>query len=80
VCVTIEAREGKTEGKEERGMNHMDFDPNLIKERNQQIRREVDSLRFEERLRKERNPRGSQLSVLVERGNSLSVERGSRVS
>jgi len=27
-------------------MNYMDFDPNLIREHNQQIRREVDSLRL----------------------------------
>ena len=35
-------------------MNHYtDFDPILIRERNQQIRDEVDSLRLEKRLRKD---------------------------
>jgi hypothetical protein len=32
-------------------MNYMDFDPYLIRERNQQMLREVNSLRLEERLR-----------------------------
>ncbi len=42
-------------------MNHYtDFDLILIRERNQQIRDEVDSLRLKKRLRKGRTPRGSQ--------------------
>lgn len=52
-------------------MNHTDFDPNLIGERNQQMQREVDSLRLEERPRKERMPRGSRVSVLLKRGRLL---------
>jgi hypothetical protein len=46
-----------TEVKEEQGMNYMDFDPHMIREQNQQMKREVDSLRLEERLRNEHNPR-----------------------
>jgi hypothetical protein len=35
-------------------MNHyMDFDPYLIRERNQQVQREVHALRLEEQLREE---------------------------
>jgi hypothetical protein len=52
-------------------MDYMDFDPHLIREHNQQVQREVDSLRLEERLRNERKPRGSRLSVLVKRGKLL---------
>ena len=55
-------------------MNHfMDFDPYLIRERNQQIRDEVNSLYREERLRKERNAPLSQVSVLVKRGRRLLI-------
>jgi hypothetical protein len=55
-------------------MNHfMDFDPYLIRERNQQIRDEVNSLYREERLRKERNAPLSQGSVLVKRGRRLLI-------
>jgi hypothetical protein len=45
VCVTTETREAK----EEQGMNHMDFDPQVIRERNGQMRSEIESLRLEER-------------------------------
>jgi hypothetical protein len=45
-------------------MNHyMDFDPDLIRERNRQVHREVRSLRLEERLREERGSSGSQFVV-----------------
>lgn len=48
-------------------MNHYtDFDPILIRERDQQIRDEVDSLRLEKRLRKVRTPRGSQPVVSLD--------------
>ena len=44
-----------TEGKEEEQMNHyMDFDPYVIRERNQQMQRELDSLRLQQRLREAR--------------------------
>ena len=57
-------------------MNHyVDMDPHLIRERNEQIRREVHSLRLEERLGKERNSHGSRVSVLVKRRRPL-IERG----
>ena len=54
-------------------MNHyMDFDPHLIRERNEQMRREVDSLRLEGRLREDRTARDSRLlSGLVKRGRLL---------
>jgi hypothetical protein len=64
VCVTIEPREGK----EEQGMNYMDFDPYLIREHNQHIRREVDSLRLEERLPEDRGSSDSRLVALARRG------------
>jgi hypothetical protein len=51
----------------------MDFDPYLIRERNQQIRDEVNSLYREERLRKERNSPLSQVSILVKRGRRLLI-------
>ena len=56
------------EGEEEEEMNHyMDFDPNLIRERNQQMQREVRSLRLEERLREERGSSGSRFTTLAKR-------------
>jgi hypothetical protein len=54
--------------KEEQGMNYMDFDPYVIEERNQQVHREVHSLRLEERLREERGSSGSRLVALAKRG------------
>ena len=53
-------------------MNHyMDFDPHLIRERNEQTRREVNALRLEGRLRKAHDPRGLRLAALVKRGRLL---------
>jgi hypothetical protein len=49
-------------------MNYMDFDPNLIREHNQQIRRQVDSLRLEERLLEDRGSSDSRLVALARRG------------
>jgi len=50
-------------------MNHyMDFDPYVIRERNQQVHREVCSLRLEERLREERGSSGSRIAALAKRG------------
>jgi hypothetical protein len=58
-------------------MNHyMDFDPGLIRSRNEQMREEVQSLRLEERLRKNRNPRLSRLAALRESAGALLVDRG----
>jgi len=55
--------------KEEEEMNHyMDFDPYLIKERNQQVHREVNSLRLEEQLRKEHGSSDSRFVTLAKRG------------
>jgi hypothetical protein len=64
VCVRIEP----TEGKEEQGMNHMDFDPHVVRERNEQMQREVRSLRLEERLREERGSSSSRFVALAKRG------------
>ncbi len=49
-------------------MNYMDFDPHLIRERNEQMHREVNSLRLQERLRKDRQSSGSRFSALARRG------------
>jgi tRNA A-37 threonylcarbamoyl transferase component Bud32 len=54
--------------KEEEEMNHyMYFDPYVIKERNQQVYREVHSLRLEQRLREERGSSGSRFVALAKR-------------
>ncbi len=50
-------------------MNHyMDFDPYVIRERNQQMQRDVDSLRLKERLREARGPSSTRFVVLVRKG------------
>ncbi|MBA3702921.1 MAG: hypothetical protein H0W79_08875 [Rubrobacteraceae bacterium] len=47
-------------------MNHYSgFDPYLIKERNEEIRREVQALRFEERLREDHSQALSRLVVFA---------------
>ena len=48
--------------------HYMDFDPYVIRERNEQMLREVNSLRLQERLREERGSSGSRLSALARRG------------
>jgi hypothetical protein len=54
--------------KEEKQMNHyMDFDPYVIGERNQQVHREVRSLRLEKRLREARGSSGSRFVALAKR-------------
>ena len=50
-------------------MNHyMDFDPYVIRERNQQVHREVHALRLEEQLREERGSSASRFVALAKRG------------
>jgi len=50
-------------------MNHyMDSDPYVIRERSQQVHREVCSLRLEKRLREERGSSGSRFVALAKRG------------
>ena len=50
-------------------MNHyMDFDPYLTRQRNQEMLREVRSLRLEEQLRKGRGSRGLWFVALTRRG------------
>ena len=56
-------------------MNYMDFNPYLTQERHQQMRREVDSLRLQKRLRDDRVPSGSRFSTLARRG-ALPLLRG----
>ena len=46
---------------------YIDFDPYVIRERNHQMRREVSSLRLEERLREDRGPSGSRFVVFARR-------------
>ena len=53
-------------------MNHyMDFDPYVIRERNEQIHREVNSLQLEKRLRKSRKPHGMWIVALGKWGRIL---------
>jgi hypothetical protein len=55
--------------KEEEQMNHyMDFDPYVIRERNQQVHREVNSLRLEKQLREEQGSSGVRFVALAKRG------------
>jgi hypothetical protein len=50
----------------------MYFNPYLIREHNQQMHREVNALRLQERLRKNRKVlRGSGLATLIKRGRLL---------
>jgi hypothetical protein len=48
-------------------MNHADFDPYLIRERNEGLRREVSTLRLEKRLQEDHQPRSSRLIALARR-------------
>jgi hypothetical protein len=48
-------------------MNHYtDFNPYLIRERNEQIRREVKALQLGKQLRKRRNPHGLRMTTFGE--------------
>ena len=49
-------------------MNYADFDPYVIGERNRHIKREVDSLRLEKRLREDRSSSGRRFFALAKRG------------
>jgi hypothetical protein len=51
--------------------HYMNFDPYLIRERNEQIRDEVNSLRLEKQLRKRHKLHGLQIAVLGEWGRTL---------
>jgi hypothetical protein len=51
--------------------HYMDFDPYLIRERNEQIRREVKALQLGKHLRKRRNPHGLRMTALGEWGRIL---------
>jgi hypothetical protein len=56
-------------------MNYMDFNSYLAQERNQQIFREVNSLRLEKRLRDDRVSSGSRFFALARR-SALPLLRG----
>ncbi len=47
-------------------MNYMDFDPYLLRERNQQMLKEVWAIRCKERLRENGGGRASRLATLAE--------------
>jgi hypothetical protein len=67
--VLLDSSRVNTERQEEEEMNHyMDFDPYLIRERNQQVQRDVHALRLEEQLREERRSSGSRFVSLAKRG------------
>jgi hypothetical protein len=51
--------------------HYMDFDPYLIRERNEQIRDEVNSLRLKKQLRKWHNLHGLRIATLGEWGRIL---------
>jgi hypothetical protein len=53
------------EKKEKQDMNYMNFEPHLIRERNEQVQREVDSLRLEKRLREDRGSSGLHFVALA---------------
>ena len=60
-------------------MNHyMDFDPYLIRERNEQMIREVNSLRLEERLREAHGSKDARFVALTRRG-VIPLLRGARL-
>jgi hypothetical protein len=60
-------------------MNYMDFNPYLTQGRHQQMRREVDSLRLQKRLRDNRGPNGSRYFALAHR-SALPLLRGAGLS
>lgn len=56
-------------------MNYMDFNPDLVQERHQQMLREVNSLRLEKRLRDNRRSNGLNFFALARR-SALPLLRG----
>ena len=61
-------------------MNHYtDFDPYFIRERNQLMRTEVNSLRLQERLREDRGSSGARLVALARR-EVMSLVRAARLA
>ena len=60
-------------------MNYMDFNPDLVRERNQQMLREVDSVRLKKRLRKDRTSSGSRFLALARR-SAPPLLRGAELS
>ena len=49
-------------------MNYMDFNPYVIRERNQQVHRDINSLRLEKRLQEDRPSSGRRFVALAKRG------------
>ena len=61
-------------------MNHYtDFDPYFIRERNQLMRTEVNSLRLQQRLREDRGSSGARLVALARR-EVMSLVRAARLA
>ena len=58
--------------------HHMDFDPYVIRERNERMRREVDSLRLKKRLRKDRRSSGSRFVALARRRGVMRLVRAAQ--
>jgi hypothetical protein len=52
-------------------MNYTDFDPYMIKERNEQMLREVKALQLGKQLRKNREPRSTRVFAFARRGALL---------
>ena len=59
-------------------MNYLDFDPYLTRQRNEEVLREVHSLRLEKQLQSNARPRGSRLIGLIKSSALLLRETGSQ--
>jgi hypothetical protein len=66
--LTLKPKQRRRQGGAEEMNPYMDFDPYLIRERNEQMHREVNALRLQERLREDRGSSGARLVGLARRG------------
>jgi hypothetical protein len=67
-AIVLPDTQAKAEKEEEQLTHYMDFDPYVIRERNNQMHREVNSLRLEEQVRQERGSSGSRFVALAKKG------------
>ena len=67
IVVCVASSQQKKE-KEEQDMNYTDFDPYVIRERNNQMHRDINSLRLEKRLREDRPSSGRRFVAFAKRG------------
>jgi hypothetical protein len=67
-AIVLPDTQAKAEKEEEQLTHYMDFDPYVIRERNNQMHREVNSLRLEEQVRQERGSSGSRFVAFAKRG------------